>query len=233
MTQALQQQHHPGRPALRARVQLVELGVGERDVARSGDAGALFVAQAQLVPSHDADAPARAQGREARRRIGAAQDEDAPTLGQLVHRHLHDVLVDGVAEHVLVVIEHQVGRIAAEQLAEEPAREGLDVAEVAGLERRQRRRAPVRARRLGKIVEPGSDVGIAAVDLVPQAVQSAPRRVVRNQRGLARTRRPRDPHHRRVRVLIEEFEQPRTRKRRPPGRPGQLGEAGGATVHAG
>ena len=87
---------------------------------------------------------------------------------------------------------------------EEPPREAREIGQVLGRERRQRH-GPGR-RGLAEVVEEGRRVGVARIDLVPEAPQPACLDPARDERGLARPGRSFDPRDRAAAEPVEQRE---------------------------
>ena len=79
-----------------------------------------------------------------RRRITAADEDDAPAVRDLGDRLRHDVVESGIGRHVLVVVEDDRERRSqpAVELAEEPPSEDGGAQVVLGRQQRERPRAP-------------------------------------------------------------------------------------------
>jgi len=58
-----------------------------------------------------------------------------------------------------------------------------------------------------EIVEEGGDVGIALVELIPEARDPGAVEIARRERGLAAPGRTRDPYRRRLAAAVEKLEQ--------------------------
>ncbi len=206
----LQKQYHARRPTLGAGIQVLQVVLGQTDMARLGDTLALLRQQPQFAPADDLDSAAGAQRCESRRWLAATENEYATAIRQFSQRGAHYVVYDAVRPDVLVVVENEKRRTDGIESAEEGAGERFDISEVLGLIRGQRAR--VLTCRLCKVEEEGRNVGVTTIGLIPQARYRPARGVISDQRGLSGTGRTDNPDDWRNVGPVERLEQSRPGK---------------------
>ena len=220
---ARQEQRKPRRPAVRARLQRIDLRLVQH-AALARDGPRLGRREAQRLPVDQRQRIAGEQRGIGRGRLGAAEHEDVDARRHLGHALRHDRVEAGVLGHLLEVVEHQrrVGAEAGEQVAEEAPREAAQVGQVLGGQQRQLRGCA--GGRQAQVIDEGGGIGIGGIDLVPDAAALACLQVTGQQRGLARAGLGAEPDQGTPGRLVEQGMEARARQHVVQPRPRELGE---------
>ena len=231
--QSLAHQREARCPAVAVLVQLAELFVVQ-GFARRRYAASLLERKAQLVPIHGCEAIRGEQARKFRRRVGPTEHDQVRPFGDLLRRCCQHSVQSRVGRYLLVVVQHyqRVPWQPAEELPPPAPGETGKVGEIFG--RQKGKRGAFASAQAGgslsQIVEETCRVGVAAVELVPQARNLMSIEVTCRQCCLSRAGRPGDPDHRTT-LLAHKRKQALARVGAMQPRTRQLGENGGLLRH--
>ena len=190
----LEEQHRAGHPAAHPgprRLQVRRRGALADACARQR--ARLGARQVELLRIEEPDGAGGDRSRERRGRRRAAQDDDAHVRGERCQRRRQQGVERGVLREILEVVEDDDragGDPRAHELEEAAGVRG-EPERVLRPEQRERLAAPARepAHGLALVVEEGRGIGVARVELVPEAGSPARREPARRERGLPAARR--------------------------------------------
>ncbi len=228
----LQHERETRRPSTRALMQQRDIGQRKIGHPRLRDRARFGCRQREVVRIDKAHVLVRHQPAVAVRRIAPRHHDEQRPGRHLLYSLRHQQMEGVLGRDFLVVVEHQraARRQALEQRAEEPSGETGHIRPVLRRQRRHRARSsPARpSESLPEIVKERRDIGVAGIDLIPDAAQLPRIQPARHERRLARARRP-DHAHRATSGFfrIQPGEQPFPRDRTIEQRAGDLGQRRG------
>ncbi len=213
LAHSFEQQDEPGRPPARLLVQSRDKVA--RELVTSGD-DRLHLVESQLhrVPVDEREPRRRTQARERRGRVDATDADEVARRRPLARHRCERPMHRRARGQLLVIVEHHHAVVAefAVEATEEAQREAAAVARVFDRVPRQAFGAHARHRRSRQTeeVKEGSRIAVGPFELDPRSGASALLEIAGHQRGLACSRRRRDPDHRTGASIVERREQPLT-----------------------